>query len=190
MAQVVRQWRPGIIAAMAVAAIFALTACGGDGDGDGDGDLPITPVSIEISEGQIVVDLVSVPQGQVIYNMENIGTEEHELVLIRTSAFPKIPHDVAPDALPLAREGGIDEDRVEVIGRIQTAFEPGPATAAFPIPFGNFIIACNLLDVSEEGEIVSHYENGERIAFTAGLPEPTEVATPEATEVATPEATE
>ena len=166
---------------MAVAAIFALTACGG-GDGDGDGDLPITPVSIEITEGRIDVDPVSIPQGQAIYTSTNIGTEEHELVLIRTSAFPKIPHDVAPDALPLARAGGIDESKVEVIGRIETKFAPGTVSASFPVPFGNLIIACNLLDVSEDGEIVSHYENGEWVAFTVGLPEATEVVTPVAPE--------
>ena len=177
MAKVVRQWRPGIIAAVAVAGIVVLTACGG-GDGDGDGDLPVTAVSIEISEGQIVVDPVSIPQGQAIYNSTNTGAEEHELVLIRTSAFPSIPPDVAPDALPLARAGGIDESKVELIGRIQTKFGPGTVSASFPVPFGNLIIACNLLEVSEDGEIVSHYENGEWAAFTVGLPEATEVATP------------
>ena len=150
MAELLRPWRSGIVAALAVTAIFAFVACGDDEEGVGE------TVSVELSEFDVVVGRVSVPQGNVIFRAENVGDFEHELVVIRT--------DLAPDALPLAEEGGIDESQVEVAGRTDR-FEPGSATASFDLEPGNYVLACNIVFVPEEGEPVSHYENGMRAAL-------------------------
>lgn len=151
MARFLTQRRLGILAALAVVAILSLAACGGDGDGE--------IVAVELSEWEVVGNPASVPEGNVTFNVRNIGEFWHQFVVIRT--------DLDPDALPLAEGRGIDESQVEIVGRLDV-FQPGSPTASpsFDLDPGSYVLACNFVFAPEEGDPQSHYEFGMRTALT------------------------
>ena len=139
-------WKWGILVSLALAAALAFAACGDD-----DEEAVGGTVSVQLSEFAIAAGAGSVPHGDVIFNVDNVGEFGHEFVVIRT--------DLAPGALPLADDGGIDESQVEIVGRIDT-YEPGSRSATIDLDPGNYVLACNIVFVPEEGATVSHYENG------------------------------
>lgn len=144
-----------LVAALALLA-FVAAACGDDDEeGDAHGGAAASVVNVSFIEWSVIPDVGSVPAGSVTFDVTNDSSSNHELVVIRT--------DLAPDALPVV-EHKVDEDQVEVIGRIEE-FAPGATeSATFDLEPGNYVLICNL---EERGQfdVVFHYELGERTAF-------------------------
>ena len=133
-------------------ALFSLVACGGGG--------AETTVAVTLQEYAILPAQASAPAGSVTFDAENTGPDlSHELVVIRT--------DLAPDALPTAEDGSVDEtgEGVEVIGEIEE-FAPGASeTRTFDLEAGTYVLVCNVVD-EEGGETLAHYALGMRTGFT------------------------
>jgi hypothetical protein len=75
--------------------------------------------------------------------------------------------DLAPDALPTADDGSVDEagEGIEVIGEIEE-FAPGESqTGTFDLAAGSYVLICNVVE-EEEGEVEAHYHLGMHAAFT------------------------
>lgn len=152
MATLFNHWKWSILGSLALAATLAFAACGDDEE-EGVGGT----VSVQLSEFAIAAGPESVPHGNVIFDVDNVGEFGHEFVVVRT--------DLAPGALLLADDGGIDESQVEIVGRIDT-YEPGSRSASIDLDPGNYVLVCNIVFVPEEGDTVSHYENGMFTTFT------------------------
>jgi hypothetical protein len=112
-------------------------------------------VSARLSEYAILPDPASGTAGSVTFDVENVGGTAHELVVIKT--------DLAPDALPTATDGSVDEsgEGVEVIGEIEE-FDPGASeSGTFELAAGSYVLICNV--VQDDG--TSHYAQGMAVAF-------------------------
>ena len=144
-----------LVGALAVLALVA-AACGDDDEeGDADGGAEASVVNVSLIEWSVVPDANSVPAGSVTFNVTNDHINNHEFVVIRT--------DLAPDALPVV-EHKVDEEQVEVIGRI-AEFAPGATqSATFDVEPGNYVLICNLEELGQF-DAVFHYELGEWTAF-------------------------
>ena len=103
----------------------------------------------------------SAPAGDVTFNVGNVDPEDtHEFVVFKT--------DLAPDALPTAPDGSVDEtgEGVELIGEIED-IAPGdtPQTLTVSLDAGSYVFICNI--VEEEGQdTIVHYHQGMRTRFT------------------------
>ena len=108
-----RRQAAGITAVIAVLALVA-GACGDDDGGEETG--AGGAIEITLQEFAVLPSPDSAPAGEVTFNVTNIGPEDvHEFVVFAT--------DLAPDALPTAPDGSVDEtgEGVELIARSRTS---------------------------------------------------------------------
>ena len=133
-----------------LALVFALTSCGGGA----------TTVAVTLQEFSVLPEESEAPAGEVTFEATNEGPDDpHELVVARS--------DLAPDALPTAEDGSVDEEGegVEVIGEI-AEFAPGATeTGTFDLEAGIYVLFCNVVEELEGGEVEAHYSLGMRAPF-------------------------
>jgi len=131
-------------------ASLGLAACGGEA----------ATVEVQVQEWAVIPAEDVVPAGEMTFDVENTGPDHpHEFMVIRT--------DLAPDALPAAEDGSVDEEGegIEVIGEIEE-FAPGETrSSTFDLEAGNYVLICNLVE-GHEGEMMVHYSLGMRVPFT------------------------
>lgn len=156
-----------LIGVVVLMAGLAAVACGGGGDGGGDSEPEPTAatavqqpadreVNLRMFEWTVDADVESVAAGAVTFNAANIGGAPHDLVVIRS--------DLAFDALPVIKGGGVDEASaaIEVVGKIEV-FEAGfERSAVFDLEPGVYALICNIVDETDAGRR-SHYQLGMRI---------------------------
>jgi hypothetical protein len=132
-------------------ALLSLAACGGGTE---------TTVAVTLQEFAVLPAQDSAPAGSINFEVENTGPEDpHELVVIKT--------DLAPDALPTADDGSVDEtgEGIEVIGEIEE-FAPGSTESrTFDLDAGSYVLICNVVE-EEGGDTLVHYALGMRTGFT------------------------
>lgn len=119
--------------------VVALAACSGNEAGP-------TTVQVKLNEYSIVLDESSIPAGPVVFEIENVGTEDHEVVL-----EPGGAHDA-----PFDLNG--EESEAEDI-------HPGDKTTlewTLDQP-GEYQLACYIVD---EGETEGHDDKGMVTTFT------------------------
>jgi uncharacterized cupredoxin-like copper-binding protein len=132
-------------------ALVGLAACGGD---------QASTVQVTLQEFSVIPAEESSSAGEVTFEVENAGPNDpHELVVVRT--------DLAPDALPTADDGSVDEggEGMEVLGEVEE-FPPGETREqTFDLDAGNYVFICNVVE-EEDGTTEAHYEMGMRTGFT------------------------
>lgn len=147
-----RDFRPssGVVrGVLATAAVLVVAACGNGGGGT---------TEVQLSEFAVSPSPGSLSAGEITFDATNAGEFPHELVVARS--------DLAPDALPTAEDGGVDESQVTVIGRIDV-FDPGTMSLALDLDEGAYVLYCNIVFVAEEGaDPFSHYASGMTTGFT------------------------
>lgn len=150
-----RHWHPaqlrslliGLALTLAVAFSAGLVGCGDDtDDGEGPGF-----VDVFLTEWEVDPERSSLRAGEVRFTTTNGGTIGHDLVVINT--------DLAVGELPIREDGSVDEDSVEVVGRVPTV-EPGAfERVTLSLVPGQYALICNIVDLEGE-ERTSHYELG------------------------------
>ena len=144
--------RPLVALALSLAVAFFAAGLVGCGDGEGDSSF----VDVFLTEWEIEAELTSVPAGELRLTTTNGGSIGHDLVVIKT--------DLPPDELPTREDGSVDEDSVEVVGRVPTV-EPGEfERATLSLSPGPYALVCNIVD-ARGGEGRSHYQLGMHTAF-------------------------
>ena len=153
-----RRQAAGITAVIAVLALVA-GACGDDDGGEETG--AGGAIEITLQEFAVLPSPDSAPAGEVTFNVTNIGPEDvHEFVVFAT--------DLAPDKLPTAPDGSVDEtgEGVELIDEIEEIAVDATPTLTVTLDAGSYVLICNI--VEEEGaETIVHYQQGMRVGFTA-----------------------
>ncbi len=131
--------------------IGAFAACGDTGEG---GEVEIT-----LQDGQtpwtMVADVESLPKGPIEITIENDGSQEHEVLIIKT--------DIAPDELPTNDDGSINEDApdLDVQHRIEDIGDGDRTGRTYEMDPGKYVFACNIV---KDG--TAHYKQGLWTAFT------------------------
>ena len=121
----------------------------------GCGDTPV--VGVRLFEFSVIPNTNTVPPGDLTLEAVNDGSEEHELVVIRT--------DLAADALPTNDDGSVDEAQVEVIGKIEKFAPEGTGSTTIDFEVGSYVLICNLVTEQAGAEPDIHYALGMRLNF-------------------------
>jgi uncharacterized cupredoxin-like copper-binding protein len=132
-------------------ALLSLVACGGGEE---------TTVAVTLQEFSVLPAQDSAPAGSITFDVENTGPEDiHEFVVIKT--------DLAPDALPTAEDGSVDEtgEGIEVIGEIEDLATGSTETLNVDLDAGSYVLICNIVE-EEGGDTLVHYALGMRTGFT------------------------
>jgi hypothetical protein len=100
----------------------------------------------------------SAEAGQVTFKATNRGTENHELMVIKT--------DLDLTSLPTDERGAVDEAGagIEVVGEIEEFPAGETRSASFDLEAGSYVLICNLV-VTKDGTLQAHYKEGMRASF-------------------------
>jgi uncharacterized cupredoxin-like copper-binding protein len=119
-----------------------------------------TTVDVTVQEFAVIPASTSAPAGDVTFDVTNEGPDDtHEFVVFKT--------DLAPDALPTAADGSVDEagEGVELIDEIEDIAVGDTPTLTVTLDAGSYVFICNIVE-EEGGETIAHYQQGMRVAFT------------------------
>jgi len=167
----VRRRQAAIVAALAVLSLIA-AACSSDDDGGNTGNTGGaaatgsistgggSSVDVTVQEFAVLPAQDSAPAGDVTFSVTNTGPEDtHEFVVFRT--------DLAPDALPTAADGSVDEEGegVELVDEIEDIAVGDSPTLTVSLDAGSYVLICNIVE-DEGDETIVHYQQGMRTAFT------------------------
>jgi uncharacterized cupredoxin-like copper-binding protein len=157
----VRHRRVAVVASLFAALSLVAAACGSDSSDHEGRTARERTVDVTLQEFAVRPEQDSAPAGDVTFNVGNVGPEDtHEFVVFKTG--------LAPDALPTAPDGSVDEtgEGIELIGEIED-IAPGdtPQTLTVSLDAGSYVFICNI--VEEEGQdTIVHYQQGMRTGFT------------------------
>lgn len=105
-------------------------------------------VTVTMEEWSIKLSQTDVPAGPVTFGVKNTGTQEHELVLLKT--------DIAPDKLPDRATDPTKADEPGNVGEIEDISSGSFKEATFDLTPGKYVLICN---------VASHYKSGMRVSF-------------------------
>jgi uncharacterized cupredoxin-like copper-binding protein len=137
---------------VATVAALALVSAGCSGDEE-------TTVDVTVQEFAVIPAASSAPAGDVTFDVTNEGPDDvHEFVVFKT--------DLAPDALPTAADGSVDEEGegIELIDEIEDIAVGDTPTLTVTLDAGSYVFICNIVE-EEGGETIAHYQQGMRVAF-------------------------
>ena len=145
---------------MAALGVLSLVAAGCSDDDEGETGSDGT-VEVTLQEFAVLPSPDSAAAGEVTFNVTNIGPEDvHEFVVFAT--------DLAPDALPTAPDGSVDEtgEGVELIDEIEEIEVDATPTLTVTLDAGSYVLICNIVE-DEGADTIVHYQQGMRVGFTA-----------------------
>ncbi len=117
-------------------------------------------VDVTLQEFAVIPSPGSASAGEVTFNVTNEGPNDpHEFVVFQT--------DLAPDALPTAEDGSVDEEGegVTLIDEIEDIEVGDSPSLTVSLDAGSYVFICNIVE-EEDGELESHYQEGMRVDFT------------------------
>ncbi len=124
------------LVAVAVTVSAALVGCGSDKAAVA----PQARPSIVLSEFSVKLSSPTFAAGKVTITAENVGAEEHEVVLVRAASVRD---------LPTKADGSVDEDKIaeiDKLGEIDHLKSHQKKSVVFDLKPGRYIAFCNLID--------------------------------------------
>jgi uncharacterized cupredoxin-like copper-binding protein len=142
----VRSKRLVLVSALSVLALVA-AACGGDDNTGGGESSAATTTAAPAGSGTvnatekdfaIALDSSTATSGQVDFEITNEGPSTHEFVVFKT--------DLAPDALPLNKDGDVDEEGkgVKHIDEVEDIAAGSSESLDVNLDPGSYVVICNL----------------------------------------------
>lgn len=121
-----------------VAAALALSACGSSRSSSPPAST--SENTFVLSEFTIIPPTNVLRAGAISLTADNVGGEEHELVIVRVANA---------DALPTKADGSVDEDKIpetDKVGEIETLGARSSKSKTFELSSGTYVAFCNLID--------------------------------------------
>ena len=115
-----------------------------------------TTVNVTLQEFSVIPESATAPAGAITFHVTNNGPADiHEIVVFKT--------ELAPDALPTADDGSVDEtgEGVELIDEIEDIPIGESQDLSVTLDAGSYVLICNIVEGTEV-----HYAMGMRTAFT------------------------
>jgi uncharacterized cupredoxin-like copper-binding protein len=116
------------------------------------------PVKVKLQEFKVRPKPKTVNSGDVTFKVKNVGTIDHEFVVVRTDG----------EALPTAPDGSVDEEQIAAAAQIGEVEDLGPKDSgkleATGLEPGTYTLFCNVVDDSDDPPLV-HYGQGMYTTF-------------------------
>jgi hypothetical protein len=161
----VRAHRRSLLGPFLVAGSALVAGCGGTGDevtaADGDagcGDEAVGDVALPVRVGEwfVAPSPRAVPAGSVVVSVRNVGTEVHELRVVRVEASTGA-------GLVRTADGALDEAAMppgSVVGGVEGVPPGGRCSTTLELPPGQYELVCNLVGTGPDGSTGSHFRAG------------------------------
>jgi uncharacterized cupredoxin-like copper-binding protein len=108
-------------------------------------------VSVTLADFSVTPDPTSASAGEITFDIHNTASQTHEFVVFKT--------DLAPEDLPLNKDGDVDEEGkgVEHIDEVEDITGGSDAQLPVNLETGSYVLICNL---------PGHYQSGMHAGFT------------------------
>lgn len=119
-------------------------------------------VIVSLSEWKVAPNVTQVAAGIVSFIAENIGKEEHELVIVRADSAEDLPKDAT---------GAMDEAKLPegaLVGEIEPFAAGQLCRGNFALQAGNYLLLCNTTETEADGTKESHFAEGMHAPLTVG----------------------
>lgn len=116
-------------------------------------------VKVKLFEFEVKPKPKSFAAGKIKFVAKNIGTEEHEMVIVRADDAAELPVD---------ENGGVVEDEIDeadLPGEIEEFAKGTKAKKSFDLEAGTYILFCNITEEEEAGPL-NHFNEGMYTTFT------------------------
>lgn len=110
---------------------------------------PQSTITVKISEFKIELSSSIGKAGDVVFDVQNSGALLHEFAILKT--------DLAVEKLPLAPDGTVDEDKLELMDEIEDIDPTKSGKLTVKLDPGKYVIICN---------VAGHYASKMFVAFT------------------------
>jgi uncharacterized cupredoxin-like copper-binding protein len=137
---------------VAMALLLSAAGCGDD-DGGAEVDVVLSEFIVEPAED-------SVEAGEVTFAVDNEGGDTHEFVVVEAASA---------DDLPVDDDGAFDEEAFgedNVLGEVEDIEAGDTGELTLDLEAGDYVLACNIVEEEEDGEIESHFAEGMHTTFT------------------------
>lgn len=147
-----------LVGSVLVAVLVGIPASAGASDAKAK---KTTTVKVKLLEFKVKPKPGSVASGTVRFQVKNIGSEEHEFVVVKADA-----------SLPTASDGSVDEDAIpdaDKFGEVEDLKPKRSGTLKVQaLPAGRYVLFCNIVDDESGGTTLSHYAEGMSTNFSVG----------------------
>jgi uncharacterized cupredoxin-like copper-binding protein len=115
-----------------------------------------TAVAVTLQEWAVVPSLTTIPAGSVTFTAKNVGTEPHEMVVLKT--------DLGLLELPTGSDGKVPEEgpNLEAIGEVSELAAGASGSVTLDLAAGHYLLICNIVDADG----TAHYGKGMTTALT------------------------
>jgi uncharacterized cupredoxin-like copper-binding protein len=123
------------VCSLAASLLLLGAACSSDDNG---GSSSGGSVSVTEKDFNIALDPTTASAGSVTFNIHNDGPSTHEFVVFKS--------DLAPDKLPTASDGTVDEEGegVTAVDEQEDIESGADATLTVDLDAGSYVVICNL----------------------------------------------
>ena len=114
-----------------------------------------TPVNVTLKDYSVTASPDSVAAGKITFKVTNNGSFVHEMLVVKANS---------PSALPLNKDGTVNEDAIPAADRPGEASDIDPGKTAdltLTLSAGKYLLLCNRVDGT-----TSHYHEGMVTSFT------------------------
>ncbi len=142
------------VAIPAVMFAAALVGCSSGGGSD------TTAVDVGLKEFTVTPDPVDADAGKTKFTADNVGSEVHEMVVVRAKSASDLPTDA---------DGAVDEEQIaksDQIGEVEDVAVGKTKSVTFDLKAGDYVIFCNIVEDESDGTKLSHFEQGMHESFT------------------------
>ena len=155
--------------AIAIGVPLVLAGCGSDNTAAPSLTSPAkasataTDGTFNLNEFTIKLTSQTLSSGTVLLTANNVGSEEHELVLVKASAVSD---------LPTKADGSVDEDKIaetDKVGEIAHVMSHRTKSSTFRLEPGTYVAFCNLVDQMGSGPMMTENMNGGHVHFARGM---------------------
>ncbi len=126
-------------------------------------DASATDRTFMLNEFTIKLGSQSLPSGKVFLTANNVGNEEHELVLVRASSVTD---------LPTKADGSVNEDKIaesDKVGEIAHVMSHQTKSSNFQLDPGTYVAFCNLIDQMGTGSMMNGNMGSGHVHFARGM---------------------
>ena len=135
----------------------AFSGCKTEGTATG---TPTEEVVLMLGEFTIKPSTPQVKAGLIGFKAENVGAEEHEVVIVKGDNS---------ESLPTHADGALDEDKLPegaLIGEIEGFPSGQVCSGTFKLAAAKYVLLCNIVETEPNGEKEAHFAEGMHTPFT------------------------
>jgi uncharacterized cupredoxin-like copper-binding protein len=109
-----------------------------------------TAVDVTLQEWSVAPSLTTIPAGSVTFTAKNVGTEPHEMVVLKT--------DLGLLELPTGSDGKVPEEgpNLKAMGEVSELAAGVTGSVTLDLAPGHYLLICNIVDADG----TAHYGKG------------------------------